>query len=109
MEQICNTVMITADEYAELKAALEAAQAREKVLRDALAKLEKHGVGVTNIPKEGSFDALKAALAAERESERERCAKLCIDLRRANYSGETGDWIDGTEDCAKAIRALGDE
>jgi len=167
--QICHTVIITSDEYAELKNAekraarnykdaiecttlLAASKAREKVLRETLSDetdvwedlqagavedgeewmlyfsgqrlsalsktlaqptddtalkaainiaiaefLESTGQYVTN-------DASRnAALAAERE----RCAKVCDDLRRANYSGETGDWIDGTEDCAKAIRAIG--
>lgn len=36
----------------------------------------------------------------------EQCAKVCDELRRADYSGENEDWIAGTTDCAKALRAL---
>ena len=48
---------------------------------------------------------LKAALAEERE----RCAKVCKELRNTNYSAETDEWVNGTVDCAEAIRALEDK
>lgn len=41
-----------------------------------------------------------------REEIIEECAKVCDGLRRADYSAESPDWIAGTDDCAKAIRAL---
>lgn len=56
--------------------------------------------------KEESLKRFARLVAA---AERERCAKVCEELRRPNYSGETGDWIDGTIACAHAIRALGDD
>ena len=74
MEQICNTVMVTSDEYAELKAALEASQARENVLRDALRAIRRisNATGICwmidELMAQSTDDtALKAALAAERE------------------------------------------
>jgi len=36
----------------------------------------------------------------------EQCAKVCDELRRADYSAESPDWIAGADDCAKALRAL---
>lgn len=53
------------------------------------------------------FDIHKfAKLVAE--AEREACAKVCDDIRHYNLSQETDDWIEGTKDCANAIRARGD-
>ena len=46
------------------------------------------------------------ALRAIRNEILEECAKLCEGLRRADYSSESNDWIAGTDDCARAIRAL---
>jgi hypothetical protein len=36
----------------------------------------------------------------------EEAAKVCQELRRKDWSGENEDWLDGTEDCATAIRKL---
>ena len=104
MEQICNTVMVTSYEYAELKNELAASQAREKVLRDAVKNLVnqkgrhntelayKKLVDVLAQPTDDS--ALKAALAAERE----RVAKHFED--RA--------YLGSGHQLAVEIRALGD-
>ena len=44
------------------------------------------------------------------ELEMERCAKVCEELRHPDgYSGENVDWCAGTDHCAAAIRAMGDE
>jgi hypothetical protein len=42
------------------------------------------------------------------EHEREACAKVCDDIRHYNLSQETDDWIEGTKDCANAIRERGE-
>lgn len=34
------------------------------------------------------------------------CAKVCLELRRADYSAESEDWVAGTADCARALSAL---
>lgn len=36
----------------------------------------------------------------------EKCAQVCENLRRKDYSAESKDWIAGTLDCADALRAL---
>ena len=41
------------------------------------------------------------------QHEREACAKVCDDIRHYNLSQETDDWIEGTKDCANAIRERG--
>jgi hypothetical protein len=46
------------------------------------------------------------ALRAIRNEIIEQCAKVCDELRRRDYSAETEDWIAGTADCARALRAL---
>jgi len=50
-----------------------------------------------------SDEDLKAAVLAEREA----CARLCEDLQLTELV--IRDWVDGTYDCAKAIRARGDK
>ena len=64
------------------------------------------------------FDILKEAIAIPtdstqildevRRAEREKCAKVCDDLRHPDgYSGEAAlDWYAGTDHCAAAIRAM---
>ena len=53
---------------------------------------------------------LETQLSEVRKAERERCAKVCKELRHPDgYSGENVDWCDGTDHCAAAIRAMGDE
>lgn len=47
---------------------------------------------------------LESARRADRKA-REECARLCSELRRDNYAGETEDWIAGADDCAEEIRA----
>ncbi len=50
------------------------------------------------------------ALNEVRKAERERCAKVCEELRHPDgYSGENVDWCAGTDHCAAAIRAMKDE
>jgi len=61
--------------------------------------------------KQMGFDAETAHNIAEvvrttRNAAIEECAKVCDELRRADYSAESPDWTAGTDDCAKAIRAL---
>lgn len=52
---------------------------------------------------------VKVAMVAAVENailmEREACARLCIELRHENYSAESKEWLEGTVDCAAAIRA----
>ena len=42
-----------------------------------------------------------------RLDEREACAKLCEDLQLTDLG--IRDWVDGTYDCAKAIKARGEK
>ena len=53
------------------------------------------------------IDLWPAAVSAVRDAVLEEAAGVCDELRRpAGWSAENGDWIDGTDDCAKAIRAM---
>ena len=115
MNQVANTVMITADEYNVMKTAvlqcdmkLQACQAREKALRDALKtaqettysdKLSDEWLDLLAQPTDDT--ALKQLLAAEREKERGRIAKMC-DQYAWGIGGVAAN-------IAKAIRNLGDE
>ena len=80
------------DRTAELEAALNVAR----------AALMEYSNGAS-----GAISKLRARVA---ELERERCAKVCEELRHPDgYSGENVDWCAGTDHCAAAIRAMGDE
>jgi hypothetical protein len=48
-------------------------------------------------------DFVKKFAKLVRQDEREACAKLCADLQLTDLV--IRDWVDGTYDCAKAIRA----
>lgn len=57
------------------------------------------------------LDALKDRIGEEdfntlKNHYREYHASICQNLRHVNYSSETYDWCEGTEDCATAIRKL---
>ena len=56
---------------------------------------------------DGFMKASKLVAQHAKAEEREACAKVCDDIRHYNLSQETDDWIEGTKDCANAIRARG--
>jgi hypothetical protein len=45
-------------------------------------------------------------LMKERDSTIERCAEVCEKLEADDPLEETGEWLDGRDACAAAIRAL---
>jgi hypothetical protein len=61
--------------------------------------LTRHGVSVT---------AIRAALATERASERERCIQACVavanDPRLREHDDYSTGYADGANDCLQAIR-----
>lgn len=53
-----------------------------------------------------------AYLAAQEawEAAHEACAKVCDEIRHPwGFSAETSEWCRGTEHCAEAIRAMGNQ
>lgn len=97
---------------ADIEQQLAESQAREKVLLDALGYIAEWNRAFRQTPKEiadnalaqpSDDTALKAALAAERE----RCALVCDGLHD-QWKWGNNEPESGPNDCAKAIRALGD-
>jgi hypothetical protein len=69
----------------------EAMERQVNILTDALAESRRE------------IDAL---VALARVDEREACAKLCDELRSPHgWSAESALWVEGTNNCADAIRA----
>lgn len=82
----------------------------EMAEKAGFTRLEPYGNKLGTNPTEclKAFAKLVAADAAAKE--REACAKLCDDIRHPwGYSAETPDWCKGTDHCAAAIRARGQE
>ena len=50
-------------------------------------------------------DELERFADLVRQDEREACARVCEDLQLTDLG--IRDWVDGTYDCAKAIRVRG--
>ena len=107
------------DEIVSQRKQIEALTAQVGVLRKAV-EMNKMllrdmpntiHVAVVQVANEKALATTPESVLSEvRKTERGRCAKVCEELRHPDgYSGENVDWCAGTDHCAAAIRAMGDE
>lgn len=73
-------------------------------VRAAINVLSRAGLIVT------TSSAIAEQIATAEDAMRERCAKVCDDLRHpSGCTEESDDWLDATDHCASAIRSTGED
>lgn len=95
----------------DLKQEIAAQQLVIEKMREALQMLDRvSNISCGKVQEALALPSDTTALNEVRKADRERCAKVCEELRHPDgYSGENVDWCAGTDHCAAAIRKLGEQ